>query len=201
LSDITELLGTASVPVVVAGTVYGVFELGQKLASQRAKDALAKWLVSFDVRKAKALPDGTREIFERIFGERHLSLKCFVRSAMFSLATIAFMAILCSLIYPRAVFVIMNETFVEPNGWEPLILWIPLSIFIDYISLFKSRVILRMLTRMQAGKMAIAIPILVIDFGLYVIFLLRACLRLLSALPILPGDNSFMTLLKCRLMS
>ena len=74
-SDIIQFVGTGSVPVLVAGTVYGVFELGEKLASQRAKDALSKWLVSFDIQKAKALPDGTREIFERIFGERHFSLK------------------------------------------------------------------------------------------------------------------------------
>jgi hypothetical protein len=72
LSDITQLLGTGSVPVVVAGSVLGVFELGEKLTSQRAKDALSSWFVSFDLRRAGALPDGTREIFERIFGERHL---------------------------------------------------------------------------------------------------------------------------------
>jgi hypothetical protein len=38
-TDIVQLLGTSSVPVVVAGSVLGVFELGERLASQRAKDA------------------------------------------------------------------------------------------------------------------------------------------------------------------
>jgi hypothetical protein len=83
LSDILQLFGTSGVPFVVAGTVYGVFELGEKLASQRAKDALSKWLLTFDVRQAGALPDGTLGIFERIFGKRHFSLKCFIRSAAF----------------------------------------------------------------------------------------------------------------------
>jgi hypothetical protein len=54
LSDIAQLVGTSSVPVVVAATVLGVFELGERLASQRAKDALSKWLLTFDVRKAGA---------------------------------------------------------------------------------------------------------------------------------------------------
>jgi hypothetical protein len=94
LSDITQLLGTGSVPVIVAGTVYAVFELGEKLASQRAKDALSKWLLTFDVRKAGALPDGTRELFERIFGARHFSLKCFIRSVVFSLGAMIFIALL-----------------------------------------------------------------------------------------------------------
>jgi hypothetical protein len=75
LTEIIQLVGTSSVPVVVAGTVLGVFELGERFASQRAKDALSKWLLSFDVQKTKALPDGTQELFERIFGERHFSWK------------------------------------------------------------------------------------------------------------------------------
>ena len=72
-TDIIQLFGTGSVPAIVAGSVLGVFELGERFASQRAKDALSKWLLTFDVQKAKALPDGTQELFERIFGERHFS--------------------------------------------------------------------------------------------------------------------------------
>src|SRR6516225_5469122 len=89
-TDIIQLFGTGSVPVIVGGSVYWAFGLGEKLASQRAKEALSKWLLTFDVQKAKALPDGTQELFERIFGERHFSLKCFIRSAAFSLGAIAF---------------------------------------------------------------------------------------------------------------
>src|SRR5215475_10238475 len=80
-SDIIQLSGTSSVPAIVAGSVLGVFELGERFASQRAKDALSKWLLTFDIQKTKALPDGTQELFERTFGKRHFSLKCFVRSA------------------------------------------------------------------------------------------------------------------------
>jgi hypothetical protein len=65
-SDIIQLFGAGSVPVIVAGSVLGVFELGERFASQRAKDALSKWLLTFDVQKAGALPDGTQELFERI---------------------------------------------------------------------------------------------------------------------------------------
>jgi hypothetical protein len=99
-TDIVQLFGTGSVPVVVAGSVLGVFELGERFASQRAKDALSNWLLSFDVRNPKALPDGTQELFERIFGERHFSLKCLIRSTIFSVGALAFASILCILIYP-----------------------------------------------------------------------------------------------------
>jgi hypothetical protein len=55
-TEIIQLFGTSSVPVVVAGTVLGVFELGERFASLRAKDAVSKWLLSFEVQRAKALP-------------------------------------------------------------------------------------------------------------------------------------------------
>jgi hypothetical protein len=93
-SDIIQLFGTGSVPAIVAGSVLGLFELGERFASQRAKDALSKWLLTFDVQKVKALPDGTQQIFERTFGERHFSLKCFGRSSAFSLGATCFIAIL-----------------------------------------------------------------------------------------------------------
>ena len=99
--DIIQLFGTSSVPAIVAGSVLGVFELGERFASQQAKDALSKWLLTFDVQKTKALPDGTRELFERIFGKRHFSLKCFIRSAAFSLGAIAFIGILVFMVDPK----------------------------------------------------------------------------------------------------
>src|SRR5215475_4231712 len=136
-SDVIQLFGTGSVPVVVAGSVLGVFELGERFASQRAKDALSKWLLTFDVQKAKALPDGTQQLFERIFGERHFSLKCFVRSAAFSLGATVFMLLLGLLINPQLILI---NLWLQ-GLWVPisLSLWLPWSIILDYISLFKTR--------------------------------------------------------------
>jgi hypothetical protein len=168
-ADIIQLFGTSSVPVVVAGSVLGVFELGERFASQRAKDALSKWLLTFDIQRAKALPDGTQEIFERIFGERHFSLKCFVRSAAFSLGAMAFIAVLCLLIWPEE-FGKMTSTFFEKTPftsgvWLFASLWLPWSIVIDYASLFKTRVILGILTRLRHNKASVAI--LGVDYFIY----------------------------------
>jgi hypothetical protein len=122
-TDIMQLFGTGSVPVVVAGTVLGVFELGDRLASQRAKDALSKWLLTFEIRKATVLPDGTKELFEKLFGKRHFSMKCFVRSAAFSLGAMAFISIVCLLInpHPSDVFYTGVESFSETSSQARLL--------------------------------------------------------------------------------
>jgi hypothetical protein len=169
--DIVQLFGTGSVPVIVFWSVLGVFELGERFASQRAKDALTQWLVSFDIQKAKALPDGTQEIFERIFGERHFSWKCFVRSAIFSLGAMAFLAILALLIYPKRFFDRDDEFFHSGiSQYGVLVLftvWLPWSILIDYVSLFKTRVVLRLLSRMRRSILVVSIAILIADYLLY----------------------------------
>ena len=186
LTEIIQLVGPKAVPVVVAGSVLAVFELGERFASQRAKDALSKWLLTFDVQKAKALPDGTQELFETIFGERHFSLKCFVRSAAFSLGAMAFIGILCLLISPRAILfqatdISDSDTFRLLIGL--LALWLPWSILIYYVSLFKTRVILRVLLRTQLQSLALAMVVidsfvysLIFHVGIVIIVMIDAAL-------------------------
>jgi len=129
--DIVQLFGTGSVPAIVAGSVLGVFELGERLTSQQAKDNLSKWLLTFNVQKVRALPDGTQQLFEKIFGERGFSLKCFVRSAAFSLGAIALISMLCLLISPQVFLSNILITLALP-------LWLMWSIVVDYISLLKT---------------------------------------------------------------
>jgi hypothetical protein len=171
---IIQFCGPGSVPFVVAVTVFGVFELGGRLASQRAKDALSKWLLTFDIQKARALPDGTKEFFERIFGKRHFSLKCFVLSAVFSLGAMGFISIVCLLInpHPSEVFSLSLGGMEDPNIPEffrfwTLAFWFPWSIVIDYISLFKTRLILELLGRLHRSTSIVAIAILVLDYIIY----------------------------------
>jgi len=175
VSDIIQFFGPTSVPVIVAGTALGVFELGDKFASQRAKDALSKWLLTFDVRKAEALPDGTKELFDQIFGERHLSWKCFIRSVVFSLGAMAFISIVRLLInpHPSQVFSIGWANDLIFSAFDLLFasiifaLWVPWSIVIDYISLFKTRFVLGLLLRMHRWTSPITMAILVMDFIAY----------------------------------
>src|SRR5262249_5285847 len=154
-------------------------ELGERFASQRAKDALSKWLLTFDVQKAKPLPDGTQELFERIFGDRHFSLKCFIRSVMFSLGAMVFLGILVFMIDAKGALSMLGNIFLGQKAcykypgvircddfydWVKVILWLPWSILIDYLSLFKTRIILKVLARLRHGTNLIALPILGIDF-------------------------------------
>ena len=193
-TDIIQLFGTSSVPAIVAGSALGVFELGERFASQRAKDALSKWLLSFDIQKAKALPDGTQELFERIFGDRHFSWKCLIRSATFSLGAMAFIVILLLLISPEDVLE-LKDAFLRrgrlAEGWENFVLWLPWSIFIDYISLFKTRFVLRLLTQMRRRSAPISLAILVIDYIVYRVIFSVGVIVVILAVGFIDGAFTF----------
>jgi hypothetical protein len=126
-------------------------------------------------KRPKLFPDGTQQIFERIFGERHFSLKCFGRSAVFSLGAMAFIGMLLFLISPQEILGTMEEVFTFRNedptlgygDWLLLTLWLPWSVLVDYVGLFKTRLILRILTRKRRWNQITAIAIVGIDYIMY----------------------------------
>jgi hypothetical protein len=63
LANIIQLFGTSSVPAIVAGSVLGLFELGERFASQRAKDALSKWLLTFMFKRQKLFRTALKSFF------------------------------------------------------------------------------------------------------------------------------------------
>jgi hypothetical protein len=72
--------------------------------------------------------------------------------------------------------------------WVKVILWLPWSILIDYLSLFKTRIILEVLARLRHSSNLIALPILGIDFIVYKLifsvgFLLMTSVFLVIAAP------------------
>jgi hypothetical protein len=200
-SLVADFLGPSSVPVILAGFVYGVFEVGERLASQRAKDALAQWLLTFQVQKLAALPEGTREMFEYIFGERHFSLKCVVRSIVFSIGAMAFVAFLVYLISPPRfheafrVFLsgrsraddlpYLGLSFASSN--VDIVIWLIWSFFVDYLSLFKTRLVLRVFGRLSKVRLPIALGILAVDYLSYaLLFSVGVVLTWYSAIKIRP---------------
>jgi len=97
-----------------------------------------------------------------------------MRSAAFSLGAMALIIILGLLIRPTE-FVTLINSLTKPISWYLTIgswllvtLWIPWSILVDYFSLFKTRIILRILTRLK-GSSIFAIVILLVDYYAYLL--------------------------------
>src|SRR5262245_10713636 len=101
---------------------------------------------------------------------KHLT-RCLRNRVQATLSAMVFIAILMFLIQPKEVLK-WKEDFFQPaslaaGNWVDFAVWLPWSILIDYISLFKTRVILGLLMRMPRERKLVSVAIVAIDYVLY----------------------------------
>jgi hypothetical protein len=142
----------------VAGSVTAAFWKYEDVASPEAKQAVASWLKyrgsdSISSRWADQLVTA----FNRIFGERHLSLTCFLRSCLASLIAVSTMCLVWRTLRPEE-FAEFYDAFVSYPliGWPTSKMFMLLIIFgfnliPDYFSYMKSRMILKAMSGSESG--------------------------------------------------
>lgn len=145
--------------------VKWLFDYAESVISAETRVRVAKWIRSRDpLAVLQAWPATFGEMFDSIFGRRHLSLRCFWRSWAASVTSVLIVG----------VFYIgrhweYHQTFVwnllGSSVWTPIVLFtIVLNCIPDYVSLLK--------TRWLMGRMAAATPLprlarmLVLDLAL-----------------------------------
>jgi hypothetical protein len=140
LTAIAEFL-TKPPAQFAAGGVLGVivwkfFETVENLLTEKTKFEIAVWLVGVKTADKVPWPETFARLFDRVFGEKHLSLKCFSRSVIASLSVFS-----------------LNVLFL--SGWPGLTMfesWRMWTIIVftncvpDYLSLVKTRFLLKRAT-------------------------------------------------------
>jgi hypothetical protein len=161
--DLIGWLGPHGPAAVAATSVFGSFMFVEQIVSDDAKAALARQLKSFDVHSTVILPEGAIEIFHRVFGDRHLSIRCIWRSICFSaLGSGILMAAYAA-----------NGSSHLSVGVTLGIWWLylALSILPDYLNLYKTRIALRILQTYRITSPFVFVLLIVADLGIgYVTF-------------------------------
>jgi hypothetical protein len=170
LDRLFELLSQAAAPTSAAGITYALFAFAERVASPAAKVALTRRLTSLDPGAAPDLYKGAREIINRIFGEKHFTVRCFLRSALFSFGSIFVIGILYLLIHGRdegledAIRNAVQSPLVMELGGLTLIVYTSLSIIPDYLNLYKTRVVVRWLGAIRKARWIYLPSLLIADF-------------------------------------
>lgn len=74
----------------VTGGVWALFDRAETVATEEAKQAVARWLRNLDpAGPLEWWPATFAAVFDRVFGARHLSWRCFGRSCVASVASVA----------------------------------------------------------------------------------------------------------------
>src|ERR1700677_1973595 len=87
LDTITKLIqsppGQLAAGGVLAGIVWKFFERVEAVLTENTKLEIALWLLGVKVgQKVEPWPDTFARVLDRVFGKKHLSWGCFVRSAV-----------------------------------------------------------------------------------------------------------------------
>jgi hypothetical protein len=166
--------GPLAAGVVLFGVVWGFFKGVESVLTDGTKLEIAVWLLGRKKfgPKVQSWPATFAKLFDRVFGQRHLSWKCARRSCVASV--IGFMIAGAIISTPRG---LMSELIgrasvrFQDSGGEPMLvapmlqIWLlslPFGFFLpDFVSLLETRLLLKLMSRYS--RMRSSVVFLVLD--------------------------------------
>jgi hypothetical protein len=174
MATIWEVFG---VPIGAAlfGTIIAVFAALDRWSSKQVKQDFAAYLKTTDFPAlSQKLPFIIQEIFNRIFGKRHFSLHTLIASVLITFLGIIFLmsaGFLLGFLEPRLTpkenVRYWSSYFTDFASIKSFLHWVAWSLVIDYIMLFKTRLMIKLLSRYERIIFAIAVLALDIFAGLF----------------------------------
>jgi hypothetical protein len=162
MADFLSLFGLPVSIAVAFAAIFGGFQLLESVASPTKKADLSNFLRSADwAVLPHKITSAFRDAFETIFDKRHFSAKCLRRSVLFSaLAILILFAVgfLKNYEYFRTMPAFVMK---RPSYQIVLFSWLAWSVLFDYVNLYKTRLLIRLIDS------SVAVPVLI--FFIFVI--------------------------------
>ena len=158
VSTITKLINSPPAQLaaggVLAGIVWKFFERVEAVLTDQTKLEIAVWILDRKTLGSSlhTWPDSFAKMFDRVFGQNHLSLRCFWRSTLASYVALALVA--CFTLWHGGGLKRLYQ--VEQEGLPQKTILIALvallsSVLLDYVSLLKTRWLLFLMESRQSS--------------------------------------------------
>ncbi len=136
--------------LAVCAFIYKLFEKGDDLINDDAKRQLKGWILNLKTpEKMHNWPTLFAHWFDRIFGEKHLSWKCFFRSCLASLAAVLLVTLVWAALRPQELRLILSGFWLAPSELgliqKILLYFVALNLLPDYVSLLETRYIIKLM--------------------------------------------------------
>jgi hypothetical protein len=171
IQQIFAAIGPGSVLASILGGAYSVGFALESNISAAARSDFSKYLLAGQVYSdTLQIPKGIRSCFERIFAKSHFSWKCLRRSTATTIVSILALILIFGFHNPRAFkilndFIIHQDDFLIGNrGRIFLALWLLWSVTLDYIMLFKTRLLLKWFEKQTSQWALLYATLLLLDF-------------------------------------
>jgi hypothetical protein len=168
---LSQILGPSGSLAVLFGSIYGAFAVCDANTSKQIKADYALVLKTGKyVTLINALPTAVLSIFEQVFGHRHVSLKCFRRSAYVSLVSISLLFIFSELHGSFHLRKLFREDWLFGWGMNLYVLaYAAWSVLQDYLNLAKTRSFLKIFNFARRWRVSVLIAVALGDFIIWII--------------------------------
>ena len=157
LTNFTDFILKPSEPfaagVALFGIVWGFFKGVESVLTDDTKLEIAVWLVGVKVgQKLEPWPDTFAKVFDRVFGAKHLTWKCFWRSCVASYAGVLLVLLVAHFLgihdrsgHSELVGLVESKRMLE----DDIVALLFINVIPDYLSLLEGRLLLH---RMLLGS-------------------------------------------------
>src|SRR5207249_12131024 len=143
---------------VLAGIVWKFFERIEAILTEQTKLRIAVWLLGVEISKTvEPWPKTFVRIFDRVFGYKHFSVKCFFRSCLASCGAFTLCVAIAKSTGMSSVGAIFNLrgkriSVAHFSLWGfAVLLTLLLNMVPDYFSLLKTRIMLSFASKPSSG--------------------------------------------------
>jgi hypothetical protein len=150
--------------------LYGLFARLEDIISPGAKQDITAWLKRAEIPGTLVTwPSQFAALFDRVFGKRHLSWRCFYRSCVASLVALATLTLLWPILRPEdgaefLEYILDSTTYTDDFGQVVLMMVVMMAVAYnlvpDYISLLQSRFVIGLMIRVRS-RTGVALLLLV----------------------------------------
>lgn len=145
--SIPPLLLYAASWFTITGGVWALFERAETVANDETRAGISRWLRDLDPAGSVATwPSTFLEVFDRIFGIKHFSLKCFLRSSVASILSVLITTLILGALRTEGFTELVQS--LDIGFFGALFIATAFFNFIpDYLSLLESRYVIRWMAR------------------------------------------------------
>lgn len=160
--------------VAVATTTFGLFEWAEKSLKRERAEELWQWLQSGVLEARMAIwPDLFVAMFDGLFGEQHLSFRCFLRSVIMSVVMVFTLG--CIWYFHAAE---IDQAYFWEYELQYLVLVIlAVNVLPDYLSLLQTRAILHVMGAGPRPRRIITVLLLDLIASMAIVFVVGGVLR------------------------
>lgn len=149
--------------------IIGIFRIMEDTATPDAKRKVADWIKSIATKSiSQTVVESPRwfiEAFDRIFGDRHLTRRCFLRSCVASILTVFVMTVVWAVLDPTSWLEYLLAEGKSDAIFFILFAALILNLVPDYLSLLETRWILRIVAHAGVKKLIVLLVLDVIITG------------------------------------